>query len=78
MSKIHEETNNSPPQPLIKRVNINDYFPQTPAALYKPLFSSDGFFCIKYILEHTLKPCWFFVQTNYDETHELNIEPQTT
>ena len=58
LSELHEKTNTSPQEPLIERVNIDDYSSSTPAALYHSLLNSDGLFFIRYTSEGTLKSRW--------------------
>ena len=78
LSTLHHETNTSPPLPLLENVDDDDRSPPIPAALHQSLPLSDGSFFVQYTPEDTLKPRWFLVQINMDETCKLNMESPTT
>lgn len=55
------------PQPLLEKVDIEDYFPLTLEALHKSLLNSNGLFFIHYTPQVALKCRWFLAQINHDE-----------
>ena len=59
VSELHEETNTSPLELFIERVDIDDCSPSTPVVLHHSLLTSDGLFFIRYTPEGTLKSRWF-------------------
>ena len=61
LSKLYEETNTSPTEPLIKSVDIDDFPPPIPAALHHSLLTSDCLFFTRYTLEGTFKFRLFLV-----------------
>ena len=78
MLKLHKETETCSSKPLLEP---ECYFlppSPSPVTLHNSLTNSDYTFFIRYIPEYTLKPYWFFVQTNHTETTLLDSYSQNT
>ena len=65
---LHHETNTSTSLPLLENIDDCNCSPLTVTILYKLLLHSDDLFFIQCTPEDILRPRWFLLHINMDET----------